>query len=114
MADARPVAEQKIIGLFSVGRNGKCCLHEGEATKEEAERIRKLLNKSVTGGPYKMFAAIAAPIDGVEVWRDPDTGRTTPKIQPCSVEEARAALGVGASGFGTIGDDTPTVPGEGA
>lgn len=29
-----------------------------------------------------------------ESWRDPDTGRTTPKPQPCGVEQARAALGV--------------------
>jgi hypothetical protein len=37
---------------------------------------------------------------GVDVWRDPDTGRTTPKPQPCSAEEAARALGID----GTPGD----------
>jgi hypothetical protein len=37
------------------------------------------------------------PIDGVDVWRDPDTGRTAPKPQPCSAEEAARALGVGGT-----------------
>ena len=61
------MAEPKVIGLFSVGRGGGYCLHEGKATKVEAERIRKLLNKSVTGGPYTILLAMAASIDGVPV-----------------------------------------------
>lgn len=57
--------QQMVIGLFSVDRMGRHCLHAGEATSAAAQRIRKLLNTSVTGGPYRMSIAIAAPIDGV-------------------------------------------------
>lgn len=61
------MAEQKVVGMFSVDRRGGLCFHAGECTPEEAEHVRKLLNRFVTGGPHKMLAAVAAPIDGVPV-----------------------------------------------
>lgn len=33
-----------------------------------------------------------------EFYRDPDTGKTASKLQPCSVEEARKALGLDSNG----------------
>lgn len=56
------MADQKIVGLFSVDRKGALCFHEGEATPEEARHLCKSLNEGVTGGPYTALLAIAAPV----------------------------------------------------
>lgn len=61
------MVERKIVGLFSIDRSGNFCFHPtNQVNKEEAERVRKTLNKSVTGGPYKVMVAVAVALNGDE------------------------------------------------
>lgn len=62
----------------------------------DAERAAWLADKIGALGDYAKEAAamLRRWPAGAEVWRDPDTGKTTPKPQPCSAEEAARALGV--------------------
>jgi hypothetical protein len=66
------MAEQKIVGLFSVDAKGELCFHPGAATAERAARLCESLDENVTGGPYTALLAIAAPVSGVAL---PENGQ---------------------------------------
>lgn len=44
----------KQVGMFSIGRDGDLCFHEGCTNGKELVRT---LNSNVTGGPYKAAKA---------------------------------------------------------
>lgn len=49
--------KKKRIGWFSNGINGKVCFHEDTARIYTAKELKRILEESVTGGPFTVFKA---------------------------------------------------------